>query len=103
MVEYDDRIIGYFTLVTDTINPKQVDGSVSTKYEYAKLPAVKIARLATDQKYLRLGVLIWMMIWTFRIVLNMIGDVGCLVITGMQKAMPRNFIGTFLFTLYPQD
>ena len=85
VIEYHGEIIGYFTLVTDTISPKLVDAPVGIKYSYAKLPAVKIARLATDKNYVRKGIGTFMMVRIFRIVLNMIGDVGCRVITVEAK------------------
>lgn len=97
VVEYQGEVIGYFTLVTDTINPKLVDTSIGIKYGYAKLPAVKIARLATDKNYMGMGVGASMMVWIFRIVLNMIGDVGCRVITVDAKKEAQEFYHHFSF------
>ena len=98
VVEYDGRIVGYFTLVTDTINPKQVEESVSIKYQYTKLPAVKIARLATDQMYQRSGIGALMMTWVFRIVLNMIGDIGCRVLTVDAKKRRAKLLSALLLS-----
>ena len=45
----DSELVGFFTLVTDCIDAKQVDPEDGKRgYPYRKYPAIKIARLATS-------------------------------------------------------
>ncbi|MCZ0860160.1 GNAT family N-acetyltransferase [Methanocorpusculum sp. MG] len=97
VMEHEGHIVGFFTLVTDTINPNSVETSVGKKYEYTKLPAVKIARLATDTQYLGKGIGTAMMIWIFRIVADLTSDVGCRVITVDAKRDAVGFYQKFAF------
>lgn len=71
VMEHEGDIVGFFTLATDTINPDSAETSVGKKYEYTILPAVKIARLATDKQYLGKGIGTAMMILIFRIVVDL--------------------------------
>ena len=46
---YDDEILGYVSILADSIRCRQIDKNISTKYP--DYPAVKIGRLAVDKKY----------------------------------------------------
>jgi len=47
----DSEVVGFFTLVTDCIDAKQVaPGDGRRGYPYRKYPAIKVARLATSKK-----------------------------------------------------
>jgi GNAT superfamily N-acetyltransferase len=53
----DSELVGFFTLVTDCIDVKQVAPEDGRRgYPYRKYPALKIARLATSSKYQRIGI-----------------------------------------------
>jgi len=55
---YKSEVIGFFTLVTDTIHLKQsMQDTLSIDYPYGRqIPAIKIARLARSSKYRGCGV-----------------------------------------------
>lgn len=50
---YKDEVIGYVSLLTDKIKCKQIDKSIQSEYE--SYPAIKIGRLAVNEKYKGLG------------------------------------------------
>ena len=53
----DSEIVGFFTLVTDCIDAKQVAPEDGRRgYPYRKYPAIKVARLATSKKHQRNGI-----------------------------------------------
>lgn len=51
---HEDEIIGYASLLADKIECKKIDKSLKT--EYKDYPAIKIGRLAVDEKYKGLGI-----------------------------------------------
>jgi len=55
---YENEVIGFFTLVTDTIHLKQnIRDTLSIDYPYGRqIPAIKIARLARSLKFRGYGV-----------------------------------------------
>lgn len=46
---YEDEILGYASILADSITCKEIDKNIPTKYP--DYPAVKIGRLAVDEKY----------------------------------------------------
>lgn len=90
-------MVGYFTLVNDTISPKFIDEEIGIKYKYSKLPAVKIARLATDKKYAGRGIGKIMMASIYGMVFDMIKSSGCRVITVDAKKNAQAFYERFEF------
>lgn len=97
VVRYKDTVVGYFTLVNDTISPKFIDEEIGIKYKYSKLPAVKIARLATDKKYAGRGIGKIMMASIYGMVFDMIKSSGCRVITVDAKKNAQAFYERFEF------
>ncbi|WP_367344147.1 GNAT family N-acetyltransferase [Methanomethylovorans sp.] len=54
---YQKHLVGYFTLTTDTIHVKSIDSSDCVDdFPYSRYPALKLARLATDERFQRMGV-----------------------------------------------
>lgn len=54
---YQNHLVGYFTLTTDTIQVKSIDHSDCVDdFPYSRYPALKLARLATDEKFQGMGV-----------------------------------------------
>lgn len=97
LVEYNNEIVGFFSLITDNISIDQVDKSASTGYAYHKLPAVKIARLATSKQYEKRDVGKIMITEIFRIVYQVTQNVGCRVITVDAKTGALGFYKKFAF------
>ncbi len=97
VVEYDGKVVGYFSLITDSVDIATVDDDIVRKYAYRKLPALKIARLATDKEFVGRGVGKYMMRCIFVIALNLIEDVGFRVLTVDAKAGAQSFYESFTF------
>ena len=97
LVKSHEKIIGFFTLVTDTIQLDWVDESLFPDFDYRKLPAVKIARLATHRDYERRGIGKYMIIDIFRRVSNVTLDIGCCVITVDAKRDAVGFYEKYAF------
>jgi GNAT superfamily N-acetyltransferase len=98
LVKQQDQIIGFFTLITDTIDIKNVDGSAFSDYQYSKLPAIKIARLATHKDYEGRGIGKYMIASIFEIVSSLTRDVGCSVITVDAKQNAIGFYKKYAFS-----
>ncbi|HJJ27994.1 MAG TPA: GNAT family N-acetyltransferase [Methanocorpusculum sp.] len=97
LAKYHGEIVGFFTLITDNINVDRIESSEYADYQYRKLPAVKIARLATARKYERKGVGKMMIFQIFRIV-NMISHfAGCRIITVDAKEDALGFYQKYAF------
>lgn len=86
-----DELVGYITLLADTIN---LDSSL--KEEFRKkgirykslLPALKIGRLCVDDKFLRKGIGSLMMQFTIYMVKKLNDSCGCRFITLDAKRNP---------------
>ncbi len=91
-------MIGFFTLVTDCIDVKQVapdDGKRGDPYR--KYPALKIARLATPSKYQRTGIGFLMLGEVLALTMNISKYVGCRIITVDSKQESVGFYEIFGF------
>lgn len=53
LAKYDDEIIGFFSLLSDSIKVQSLNNNY--KLPYDDCPAIKIGRLAINQKYRRNG------------------------------------------------
>ena len=94
----DSELVGFFTLVTDCIDVKQVapeDGKRG--YPYRKYPALKIARLATSSKYQRTGIGFLMLGEVLALTMNISKYVGCRIITVDSKQESVGFYEIFGF------
>lgn len=63
IIFYKSEIIGYFSLLTDKINVKDIKNSeikaninLNLENKYKTIPAVKIGRLAIDKRYAKKGI-----------------------------------------------
>lgn len=97
VVEYDGSIVGYFSIVVDTVNPDFVDEEIHKKYAYSRLPAVKLARLATDKRFMGNGIGTLMMGYVFRTALTLIQEAGCRLILVDAKETAEGFYDRFGF------
>ena len=92
------EIVGFFTLVTDCIDVKQVapeDGKRG--YPYRKYPTIKIARLATSAKHQRIGIGFLMPGEVLALTMNISKHVGCRIITVDSKQESVGFYEKFGF------
>lgn len=90
---WHDSILGYLTLVTDTIEVKLIekdDGVVG--YPYPRYPAIKIARLAVDERFEGSGIGRFLLFWAAGKVFQLSKEVGCRYITLDSK---RNAVGFY--------
>lgn len=97
LVKYQGEIVGFFTLITDTIQMDKVEPDEFPEFEYSKLPGIKIARLATHTEYEKQGVGRYMIIEIFRCVADLTLDVGCTVITVDAKKDAVGFYEKYAF------
>jgi len=101
VVKYEGRVVGFFTLIADNINISSFEKIPSkdtyADYHYAKLPAVKIARLATDEHYERLGIGRIMLTQIFHLVDQISSIAGCRIITVDAKRDAVDFYKKFSF------
>ncbi|MDR2855637.1 MAG: hypothetical protein LBV40_05730 [Methanomicrobiales archaeon] len=67
LVKLKEKSVGFFTLVTDSIQSERVGEEEFPDYCYGKLPAMKIARLATHKEFERKGIGDFMINEAFRL------------------------------------
>lgn len=97
---FKSRMIGFFTLTTDTITAKAVSKSDGfNNYKYAKYPAIKIARLAVDKRCERRGVGTHLLFAAIGIALSISEHVGCRYITVDSKKKSVNFYEKYNFAI----
>jgi len=72
----NDELVGFFTLVADTIEAKAVIDGLE-HYEYRKYPGVKIARLAVDSRFERKGIGTYLLLAAIGKTLSVCESIGC--------------------------
>ena len=97
LVTLQESIVGFFTLVTDSIQSERVGESEFPDYCYGKLPAMKIARLATHKAFERQGIGECMIHEAFRRAADLAYHVGCCVITVDAKVDAVGFYEKYSF------
>ena len=86
LATWNDTIVGYFTLVNDSIVAEAVDKSDrEPSWEYRKYPAIKIARMARHRDFSGHGIGTVMLLRVFIIVLHVSQFTGCRIITVDSK------------------
>ncbi len=86
-------LAGFFTLVTDTIEVKLIEQEDGIDdYAYQKYPAIKIARMAVDEKFSGAGVGRYLLLAAVGKVHHISQEVGCRYITVDSK---RDAIGFY--------
>lgn len=79
---YEEALVGFLTLVTDTIEVKLVETSDGVDgYQYSKYPCIKIARVAVDKEYAGKGIGRFLLLWAVGTVYRVSRVVGCRYIT----------------------
>lgn len=98
LIYFQDSFVGYFTLVSDSIEVGAIhSGDGTTEYPYKRYPAMKIARLATDNRYQRRGVGRAMLLKTMQIAIDLSQYVGVRIITVDSKPNSVEFYEKFGF------
>jgi GNAT superfamily N-acetyltransferase len=82
---HSNQLIGYVTLTTDIIRKKDVRGDERIEVPYDEYPAIKIARLATDKKYEKMGVGTFLLLAAIGMAADISKKVGCRFITVDSK------------------
>ena len=79
---HDETLVGFLTLVTDTIEVKLVEALDGVDgYQYSKYPCIKIARIAVDRDYAGKGIGRFLLLWAVGTVYRVSRVVGCRYIT----------------------
>ncbi len=90
---WHSRLAGFFTLVTDTIEVKLVEQEDGIDdYSYQKYPAIKIARMAVDEKLSGVGIGRYLLLAAVGKVHHLSQEVGCRYITVDSK---RDAVGFY--------
>ena len=97
LVKREGVTIGFFTLVTDSLQRERVDESEFHDCQYGKFPAMKIARLATHKDFERQGVGQFMINKALTYGYYITRDIGCCVITVDAKKGSVGFYEKFSF------
>ena len=83
---WQSRLAGFFTLVTDTIEVKLVEQEDGIDdYNYQKYPAIKMARMAVDEKLSGAGIGRYLLLAAVGKVHHPSQEVGCRYITAASK------------------
>jgi GNAT superfamily N-acetyltransferase len=93
-------LVGFVTLTTDTIGynlVEQCDGIDG--YAYQKYPAIKIARLAVDDRYKRRGIGENLLLWAVGKAYEISNQIGCRYITVDAKRESINFYKKYEFKM----
>jgi len=98
VIQWQENIVGYFTLVSDSIEVEAIkSGDGSLEYPYRRYPALKIARLATDNRYQRQGIGRAMLLKTMEIAIVLSGYIGVRILTVDSKPESVGFYENFGF------
>ena len=98
LVLLEGVVVGYFTLVNDSIEVRAVEECDREKnYHFRKYPALKIARLATHSDYERFGIGRSMLRKIFAVSITLSRHVGCRIITVDAKHSAVDFYKKFAF------
>jgi GNAT superfamily N-acetyltransferase len=91
-------ILGYLTLVTDTIEVKLIEKDDGVDgYPYPRYPSIKIARLAVEEKFEGCGIGRFLLFWATGKVYQLSKEVGCRYITLDSKRESFGFYEKFGF------
>lgn len=86
IVTYEDKLVGYFTLVNDSITVHALEETDrNPSYKYSKYPALKIARLATHIDFIERGIGTSMILKIYSALYKMTKYTGCRFITVDSK------------------
>jgi predicted GNAT family N-acyltransferase len=94
----DDEIIGYFTLLTDSIRVDKIDkNDIPDGHHYSSLPSLKIGRLSTNKDHEREGLGTEMVSNCIKFLYEIRNYAGCRVMTVDSKSGCEGFYETIGF------
>ncbi len=94
LISESNDIIGYFTLLTDSIKVKSVDlGDALRDYRYKSIPALKIGRLSTAKGMEGKGLGTAMLEISISYMIEITRHVGCRILTVDSKEGCEGFYG----------
>jgi GNAT superfamily N-acetyltransferase len=97
---YQEHLVGYFTLTTDTLEVKLIDTcDCVDDFPYSRYPAVKLARLATDKRFSKRGIGKYMLFTAVGLAQKVAEITGCRYITVDSKPESIEFYTKFGFKL----
>ncbi|MDO9516777.1 MAG: GNAT family N-acetyltransferase [Methanosarcinaceae archaeon] len=96
----NEVIIGYFSMLADTIQVQAIDGNDGIDgYPYKKYPCIKIARLAVDKRFERKGVGQISLLAAIGLALSVTEIIGCRYLTVDSKPESVGFYEKFGFKI----
>lgn len=96
---HDDNIVGYIMLAMGSAGEeRQADLGIDT---YGHIPALAIARLATDERYERRGIGRYMTSYAIKFARRMAMDVGCRVVLANSVPDAVEFYEKMGFAKFP--
>ena len=94
----NEQVIGYFTLIADTINRERLDDHDRVAgYTYLKYSCIKLARLAVDKQYQNRGIGKELMVYVFAIARKIVNYEGGKFLTVDAKNSAVSFYRKFGF------
>jgi len=83
---FDKKIIGFFTILTDSIKIKELGNEYHEKFKnknmvYDAYPAIKIGRLGVHKNFLNQGIGTYLLQWIFFFCIELSKDIGLRFIT----------------------
>ncbi len=104
IVRYNGRIVGFCTLINDSIKTKWMHCEKGPEYEYTHYPALKIARLATHKDYEGRGIGTAMLEYATAVALKLSDEVsGCRILTVDSKTDSVGFYQKYGYQLANVD
>jgi GNAT superfamily N-acetyltransferase len=97
LVKMDGCIVGFFTLVMASVQSELIGKNEFPDYCYGRLPAMKIARLATHRDFERQRIGEFMIIAALKRAYDLTRHIGCCVITVDAKVDATGFYEKYSF------
>jgi GNAT superfamily N-acetyltransferase len=88
---WKEKIVGFFSILSDTIEVKAIDDDSVKDYPYAKYPGIKIARLAVDREFERRDVGTFLVLAAIGAAMSVSDIIGCRYLTVDSKTDSIDF------------
>lgn len=103
---YEDQVVGYITIATDTIKTKKIGEKYQDKLEekqidYKFFPALKLGRFAVQEEFQKRGFGTYMLRWLIRQCLEFSENIGARFITVDAYIIALDFYKKNFFELLP--
>ncbi|PWR75772.1 GNAT family N-acetyltransferase [Methanospirillum stamsii] len=99
LVYWDKILVGFYTLISDSIEVRGIQEDDGIRgYPYSRYPALKIARLATDDRFKKRNIGKNMLLKILVTAINLSHHVGCRILTVDVKPGSFGFYEKYGFT-----